>query len=205
LSELLNRFPVEQRVRSDAFYAQDQRTYGRMTLQGACASTMHGASFRSEHRRRQVSAGRDDIPGNEGVDSYMDLTPRGGVVYDVFGDGKTALKVSAGKYLEAAQNGGAFVSNRPTSRVAGTGIIPVSRTWTDSNLNFVADCDLLNPLAQNRVASGGDICGQLSDLAFGTSVFNTNTDPALLSAGTCDRPTGRSACRCSSRCCARVD
>ena len=182
LSELLNRFPVEQRVRSDAFYAQDQRTFGRMTLQGALRLD-HAWSFFPEASIGGVTflPTVTTYPETKGVDSYWDLTPRGGVVYDVFGNGKTALKVNVGKYLEAAQNAGAFVSNRPTSRVAGTGIVPVFRTWTDSNNNFVPDCDLLNPLAQNRSATGGDVCGQLSDLNFGTAVFNTTTDPALLS------------------------
>ena len=182
LSELLNRFPVEQRVRFDAFYAQDQRTYGRMTLQGALRfdrawSYFPEASIGGVRFLPTVTT----FPETKGVDAYTDLTPRGGVAVDVFGTGKTALKINVGKYLEAAQNGGAFVTNRPTSRVAGTGIIPVFRTWTDSNNNWNPDCDLLNPLAQNRSASGGDICGQLSDLAFGTSVFTTTTDTALLS------------------------
>ena len=187
LSEYLNRFPVEQRVRFDAFYAQDQRTYGRMTLQGALRFD-HAWSFFPE---ASIGGVRflptvTTFAEAKGVDSYTDLTPRGGVAYDVFGNGKTALKVSFGKYLEAAQNMGAFVSNRPTSRVAGTGIFPVFRSWTDANRDFVPDCNLLNPLAQNLAGTPGfdatkDSCGQLSDLAFGTSVFNTTTDAALLS------------------------
>ena len=182
LSELLNRFPIEQRVRTDAFYAQDQRTYGRVTLQGALRfdrawSYFPEASIGGVRFLPTVTT----FAETKGVDSYTDLTPKGGVAVDVFGNGKTALKINVGKYLEAAQNGGAFVTNRPTSRVAGTGLIPVFRTWTDSNSNFVPDCDLLNPLAQNRAAQGGDVCGQLSDLAFGTPVFNTTTDTALLS------------------------
>ena len=34
--------------------------------------------------------------------SYSDITPRVGVAYDVFGNGKTAVKVNVGKYLAAA-------------------------------------------------------------------------------------------------------
>ena len=39
------------------------------------------------------------LPAQQGVKGYHDITPRGGVAYDVFGTGKTALKVSLNKYL----------------------------------------------------------------------------------------------------------
>ena len=35
------------------------------------------------------------------------------------------------------------------------------------NSNYVPDCDLLNPLAQDNRASGGDFCGAFSDATFG--------------------------------------
>jgi hypothetical protein len=56
----------------------------------------------------------------------------------------------------------------------------VTRTWTDANGNFQPDCDLLNPLANDRRSSGGDFCGQISNLAFGQKVLSDNYDPALL-------------------------
>ena len=46
---------------------------------------------------------RSPIRRREGVTSYKDITPRGGVAWDVFGTGKTSLKINAGKYLQAAQ------------------------------------------------------------------------------------------------------
>ena len=64
----------------------------------------------------------------------------------MFGNGKTSLKVNVGKYLEAAQNGGNYSGPRPTGRITSS----VTRTWTDSNRNFVPDCDLNNPLANGE-------------------------------------------------------
>jgi hypothetical protein len=57
---------------------------------------------------------------------------------------------------------------------------PVTRAWTDSNNNYKPDCDLLNPNAQNLTASGGDICGVLSNLNFGKPVFTGSFDPEIL-------------------------
>ena len=37
------------------------------------------------------------FPETKGVDSYKDITPRMGVAYDLFGNGKTALKVNVGQ------------------------------------------------------------------------------------------------------------
>ncbi len=46
----------------------------------------------------------------DSVTGFNDLTPRVGVAYDLFGNGKTALKASAGKYLSAATADGIYSS-----------------------------------------------------------------------------------------------
>jgi len=112
-----------------------------------------------------------------GVEGHHDVWPRGGVAYDVFGTGKTSVKVNIGRYLEAAQNAGAFVALNPTGRLSTT----TTRAWTDSNRNYRADCDLMNGAAQNLTAAGGDICGTNVNANFGTEVFESTLDPALLS------------------------
>ena len=42
------------------------------------------------------------FPRTEGVRGYHDITPRMGAAYDVFGNGKTAVKVNISKYLQSA-------------------------------------------------------------------------------------------------------
>ena len=129
---------------------------------------------------------------------YKDLSPRGGVTYDVFGNGKTAVKVNFGKYLEPTSNNNNYILSNPITRIATT----ASRSWTDSNNNFVADCNLRDPLAQNLATSGGDICGQMNNLTFGTPTPTTAAiDPKILQGGACARTTGRLAPRSSSRSC----
>ncbi len=113
----ISAFPIHQRVRSDAFYAQEQWTRGRMTLQGALRYD-HAWSYFPEQTVGPVRffPNAKTYPHTVGVEGYHDLWPRGGVAYDLFGNGKTSVKVNIGRYLEAAQNGGTLrraQSDRP--------------------------------------------------------------------------------------------
>jgi hypothetical protein len=106
-----------------------------------------------------------------------------GAAYDVFGNGKTAVKVNLSKYQQSAANDGVYIGTNPASTFAQT----ANRSWTD-NGNFIPDCDLQNPLAQDNRARGGDLCGALDNQNFfafkqtGSAASTaTRVDPALLS------------------------
>jgi hypothetical protein len=168
---------THSRVRYAAFYAQEQWTRGRTTLQGAVRYD-HAWSYFPEQQvgpERFVPVGFT-FAKTDGV-KYQDVTPRVGFVYDVFGSGRTSLKVNIGKYLEAAtNNNGNFSATNPTSRIP----MSTTRAWTDANRDFAADCDLLNPAAQDNRPVGGDFCGAFANSTFGTNVLTTNYDPAIL-------------------------
>lgn len=179
LTQSLLPFTISYRTRNASFYVQDQWTLGRMTLQGALrfdrnwsfspAQTIPASAF---------LASPLVFPETPGVTGYKDISPRGGVAYDLFGNGKTAVKVNFGKYLEPTSNNNNYILSNPISRIATT----TNRGWTDSNNNFVPDCDLRSPAAQNLTASGGDICGQMNAQTFGTATQTTaNIDPRILS------------------------
>ena len=124
------------------------------------------------------------IPETRGVDSFKDITPRMGAAIDVFGDGRTAFRVNFGKYLEGAGVSGSYANTNPTLRMPQTtsafGTPGVTRTWIDANTNFVADCDLRNPNAQDLRDSGGDLCGVVSNTSFGQNILSNAFDPAIL-------------------------
>ena len=111
---------------------------------------------------------------------YNDITPRVGAAYDVFGNGKTAVKVNVGKYLQAATNDENYWANNPAGRIV-TSVL--ARGWVDGNGNYVVDCNLSNPALQDNRATGGDQCAALTgnDLNFGNSNPNlTTVNPAIL-------------------------
>jgi hypothetical protein len=111
-----------------------------------------------------------------GVEGYHDLWPRGGVAYRRVRQRQDVVKVNIGRYLEAAQNGGFFSALNPTT---GCRRRPRAR-GPIRTCNFRPDCDLLNRGAE-LTASGGDICGANTNANFGTEVFESTLDPALLS------------------------
>jgi hypothetical protein len=99
----------------------------------------------------------------------VDISPRFGVAYDLFGDGKTALKGTVNKYVGGA-TGNLLVTANPVSALVNS----TTRSWTDTNKNFIPDCNLLNPLAQSPATTGSiDTCGQIADLRFGTPIPST--------------------------------
>ena len=175
----INRNQTSQSVRSDAFYAQEQWTMGRFTLQGA----MRYDKAWSYYPEQTVGPVRFfptavTYPETEGVKGYHDLWPRGGLAIDVFGTGKTSVKVNFGRYLEAAQNGGFFTALNPTGRL----LLTTTRSWTDADRDWVADCNLNNPAAQSPATTGSvDTCGANASPNFGTAVFDSTLDPTLLS------------------------
>ena len=146
-----------------AFFAQEQWTHNRLTLQGALRFDRSTSWYpeQTEGPSRFLAQTRRH-PRNQGVDSYKDITPRMGMAWDVFGNGKTAVKANLGKYLEGVGVSNNWANANPTLRMPGTGgafaPLSVTRSWTDSNGNFVADCDLKNGAGSGSTALRAGTC-----------------------------------------------
>src|SRR5690606_3742339 len=142
---------------------------GRITVQGGLRYD-YGSSYAPEQEigPDRFLPNRLEFPRTTMVAGYHDISPRVGVAVDVLGTGKTSLKGNVGRYGEAVQSGGRYTASNPLLTSLGGGVPPsTTRSWTDQNRNFVPDCDLLNPAAQDLRPSGGDFCAALNNQSFG--------------------------------------
>ena len=166
-------------------YAQDQWTLDQLTLnlgmrfdwlngyipaQSQPEEPNEGAWPGDPRTNPWFPAGTRDFDRVSNAPSWKDISPRLGAAYDLFGDGRTALKVAFGRYA-GKMGTGITQGNNPIN----TSVNSANRSWNDANGNFVPDCDLGN------FAANGE-CGPISNNNFGQGNPNaTRWDPELLS------------------------
>jgi len=151
-------------------YAQDKWTVKRATINAGLRFDIFKNHFPEQHLGPASFVPNRDITIPELDYAHMrDITPRVGVAYDIFGDGRTALKASWGKYLIGAD---------PTQGNPITNLAYIARrSWTphlapsDPNY-YTPQCDLNNP------AANGD-CGALDNALFGKLTPSAAVDPAI--------------------------
>ncbi len=157
------------------FYAQDQWTTGRVTVQGG---VRYDDSLISTYTDQRIggpgwpyAAGRDLLP--EPIDTRIHVEgPHASCrrrVPDLFGNGKTAIRFNIGKYLEAITASNNDLDMNPITRM----VVNSTRGWTDADGDFVPDCDL-----NNRGQNGE--CAPLDNQNLGRPVFTRTFDPAFV-------------------------
>jgi len=151
-------------------FIQDQWTVRRLTLNLGLRLDYLRISIPALHLPAvQFRPQEIDLPAVDCAACMTDLQPRVSAAYDLFGTGKTALKINIGRYA----SGRSLVTNNPSGQL----VTNASRAWTDANRNFIPDCNLLDPGLQDLRAVGGDLCGQLSNSRFGQTVPGTSLAP----------------------------
>jgi hypothetical protein len=148
------------------YFAQDQWTVKRFTV---------NAGVRLDHNVESIGGNQisgpnayapfQRWPGVDNVPNWKDISPRLGVAYDLFGNGKTALKWTLSRYV--VNDGTTFASSVNPILFNRT----ANRSWDDKKVcagaisgDFVPqECEL----------------GTLSNTAFGTAATTTTVDDAL--------------------------
>lgn len=113
LIQSLLPFAALNRAGSAAFYGQEVWTLRRMTLQGAFRYDRSWSYFPEQRvgYATFLPSTQFVYPETDGV-SWNDISPRAGVAYDLFGNGKTSIKVNVGKYLQAVSAGAGTFTRR---------------------------------------------------------------------------------------------
>ena len=96
-------------------------------------------------------------PKVENIPNWRDINPRLGVAWDLFGNGKTALKFTMGRYVNQEVAAPTRMLN-PMRQIATTD----TRTWNDANGNLRPELNELGPTSNAR---------------FGTVVQSVRFDP----------------------------
>ena len=180
---------LHEKVWYAAFYAQDQWTLGRLTVNGAVrydhAASNYGETCVGPDLFVPVQSNGQNFyctPPTDGV-SYNDITPRWGAAWDVFGTGRTSLKWNMGRYNNAASLNGVYAGANPARRTINS----LQRAWSDTDGDRIVDCDLTN------FSSNGE-CGGPS---FGQDPVRYGRDPlGLDEAG---NPVGLATTQCGRR------
>jgi len=191
LTQTISPWINNARAGWDAVFAQEQFTMGRLTLQGAVRFDVAKSWFPEQNiGPDRFLATPYHFEETKGVNSYKDITPRFGAAYDVFGNGKTAVKMNLGRYLEGVGVQLTYANSNPTLRIPTStgpfGVPGVTRTWIDANGDLTPNCDLSSPNANGNPAAvngggGPDFCGSISNVRFGQPVLTGDYDPELLS------------------------
>jgi len=123
-------------------FAQDQVAWKRLTANLGLRFDYYRAGYPDQTAPRMPFVPNERFFPGQVLVRWKDLSPRLGVAYDLFGTGKTALKVSVSRYV-----GAGLAGNSGPIGILGND----TRRWTDNNNNFIPDGDPTNPALNDEL------------------------------------------------------
>jgi hypothetical protein len=126
-------------------FAQDQWTIDRLTLNMAIRYDYLNAYVPAQTHPAGPFIGERNFGQVDCVPCWNDFSPRLSAAYNLFGNGKTALKVSVGKYM-AQELLTLATANNPISASNPS----ANRAWEDRNNDFIPQEEELSGLSNTR-------------------------------------------------------
>jgi hypothetical protein len=146
---------AQQKVKRDlGFFVQDAWTMRRLTLNLGARYDHFNAMVPAQSAPAGVWIAARDFPAIENVPNWHDWSVRVAAAYDLFGTGKTALKINASKYIASAAAGYAANFNGMTYATQ-------TRGWFDRDGNRTI-LDGAGNLQFSEVIGGTSNFGQIT-------------------------------------------
>jgi hypothetical protein len=148
---ILTASPRDARERLNAdlgLYAQDQWTIDRFTINAGLRFDYLNAKLESQDFPAGTFVPARHADEITDLPSWKDLGPRLGLSWDVFGNGKTAIKTTVSRYVASQTVGFASQFNPLGGTVTGAGFSGTgadTRVWTDPNGDRTVQLSELGP------------------------------------------------------------
>jgi len=177
------QLPVDRRngIKGDSgIFAQDRWSLGRLTAnlgvrydhfvgETQPEDLLVGRFNVAKHFDNCADGKNDPKAGCTGeVQNWKDISPRVGVAYDVFGNGRTAVRASYARYVA----GEAIATANAANPITVLGLTD-TRTWKDADNNG-------SPFDASGNIQLSELTDSASTTTFGRNVSTTTTDPGVL-------------------------
>jgi hypothetical protein len=142
-------------------FAEDQWTLDRLTVSLGLRYDGLRGSVPAQHLPAGPFVPERNFEAVENTPDFNDINPRVGVAFDLFGNGRTAVKGSISRTVVFQAPGGLTQANNPVNAM----VTSATRLWADANRDYVPQESELGPL---------------SNVNFGRIVRNTFYDDEVI-------------------------
>jgi hypothetical protein len=138
------RYAVEE-IADIGLYVDDRWTFDRVTLSGGIRFDYFNGFAPEQWSEPGSWIGARLTPETENIPNWRDINPRLGVAWDLFGNAKTALKFTTGRYVNQEVAAPTRTLN-PMRQIS----LNDTRTWNDANGNLRPELSELGPTSNAR-------------------------------------------------------